>query len=144
MPRSWLYILALLLAAIAAASIFDTRVFLEWLWYNGYEDYFNILNEISVQSPWVNIFGGWPFPLFVFTVICFWIQEQTPSSITFQFLVLPIAFIPFLIVARAVGAWYIDNDTLYAYPMAIILAGYAYLLPWALLTWFLSAMGLVE
>ncbi len=144
MPRTWFYFIALLLPLVAAVLVFDTRIFLEWLWYHGYEDYFNTLNELSVQPELVDIFGGWPFPIFIGTVFCYWVKEfHEPDAITLQFLLLPVAFVPFLIIGHALTVWHFDSSTLYSYPLVVIPMGYLYVLPWAVVVWALSKLGLV-
>ena len=129
MPKTWIYYLALMFPLIVHLLVMDTRFFLDWLWYNGFPDYYNVLNELSVHPKLVEMFGGWALPFFVGTVLCYWIGGDE-EDIGGQFLLLPIAYVPFLIAARTISAAEFDPAMLYAYPLVVIPVGYLYLFPW--------------
>jgi hypothetical protein len=131
MPRTWIYYLALILPLVAHLFVMDTRFFLEWLWYNGYADYYDVLNVLSVNPQMVDLFGGWPLPVFVGTVLCYWIGAEE-ENIDGQFLLLPLAYLPFLIIGKALVSFSFDSAMLYMYPLVIIPIGYLYIFPWVL------------
>lgn len=144
MPRTWIYFVAMLLPLAVSALIFDSRFFLEWLWYQGYTDYYNLLNEISVQPQLVDILKGWPLVIFTGTVFTYWLTEfHEPEAIAHQFLLLPIIYVPFLIVGRALETWQLTPTMFLEYPFMVLLAGYAYILPWVVLVWVLDRLRLV-
>lgn len=145
MPRTWIYFVALLLPLIVSVLVFDTRFFLEWLWYQGYADYYNLLNELSVQPQLVEFVKGWPLAIFTGTIFFYWLTEyQETEAIAHQFLMLPVIYIPFLIIGRALEYWQFTADMAYLYPLGSLLGGYAYVLPWAALVWLLDKLRLVE
>lgn len=144
MPRAWLYFLALWLPLAVSVLVLDTRFFLEWLWYKGYGDYYNLLNALSVQPQLVECLKGWPFPIFVMTVFAYWMTEyHEPEAIAHQFLLLPIAYIPFLIVGRALETWQFTPEMYQMYPFVVLLGGYAYVLAWVAFIWILDRLRLV-
>lgn len=129
MPRTWIYFLALILPLVAHLIVLDTRFVLERLWYAGYTDYYNLLNEMSVNPTVVELFGGWSLPIFVGTVMCFWLGADE-EDIDSQFLLLPLGYIPFLMIGAWVSKGSFEVTTLYSYPLMVILIGYLYVLPW--------------
>lgn len=144
MPRTWVYFLALFLPMLASVLLLNTRFFLEWLWYHGYADYYHFLNGLSVQPQLVEYLKGWPFPVFVLTVFAYWMTEyHEPEAIAHQFLLLPIVYIPFLIVGRALETWNFTQDMYMVYPVMVLLGGYAYVLPVVALVWVLDRLRLV-
>lgn len=128
MPKTWIYYIAVILPLIVHLLIMDTRFFLEWMWYNGYEDYYNMLNELSVHPTLLEMFGGWSLPICLGTVLCHWIGGDE-EDISGQFLMLPLFYIPFLIGGNAIERGF-DISMLYTYPLVAIPAGYLYLFPW--------------
>jgi hypothetical protein len=129
MPRTWIYFTALILPLVAHLIVLDTRFVLERLWYAGYTDYYNMLNELSVHPTIVEFFGGWPLPVFIGAVLCYWIGADE-ENIDAQFMLLPLVYAPFLVIGTALVNQSFDLSTLYSYPVAAILIGYLYIFPW--------------
>ena len=145
MPRSWLYYTALVLLVVFPVLLLDTSVS-DWLWYQHDERLYYALAEIKVQPQFVQFMGGWKLPLFVVTVIGWWQIEETDESIPAQFLMLPLAYVPFAIVgdilAQGLAAPTLFS-TLYMYPLVIVPCGYVYVIAWAIFIWLLGKLGLV-
>jgi hypothetical protein len=128
MPKTWIYYLAVIMPLLAHLLVMDTRFFLDWLWYNGYPDYYNVLNELSVHPMLVEMFGGWALPVFIGTVLSYWVGGDE-EDIGGQFLVLPLFYVPFLLVGNAITQGF-TISMLYTYPLVVIPVGYLYLFPW--------------
>src|SRR5690242_1515217 len=101
MPKTWIYYLAVILPLVAHLLVMDTRFFLEWLWYHGYPEYYDVLNVLSVNPMLVEMFGSWALPVFIGTVLCFWIGGEE-EDISGQFLLLPIFYVPFILGGNAI------------------------------------------
>jgi hypothetical protein len=129
MPKTWIYYLAVILPLIAHLLVMDTRFFLEWLWYNGHADYYDVLNVWSVNPRLVEMFGSWALPFFIGTILCYWIGGDE-EDISGQFLLLPLAYVPFLILGNTLINAHFEPSTLYVYPLIVIPVGYLYLFPW--------------
>lgn len=144
MPRTWLYYIALLIPLIANLVFMHTRVAVEWLWYNGYADYYMVINALSAHPQVIEYFGGWPLPVFLVTVFIHWTNDDLDEDdIANQFLLLPLAYVPFLIIGNAAVAGSFDPLTLYRYPLVAVPAGYLYILPWAFFIWTFKKFRLV-
>jgi len=128
MPKTWIYYLAVILPLVAHLLVLDTRFFLDWLWYNGHHDYYNVLNVLSVDPLLVDLFGGWPLPVFIGTVLCYWVGGDE-EDISGQFLMLPLAYIPFLIGGAAIAKGF-EVSMLYTYPLIAVPIFYLYIFPW--------------
>lgn len=143
MPKAWIYYIALVVLLAVHVLVMHTRFFIEWLWYQGYADLYNALNELSVQPQMMEYFGSWALPVFIITVFTLWLSEYNQDdNIGGQFAMLPLVYTPFLIVGNAVTAGF-EVSMLYTYPLVVILAGYLYILPWALFVWAFDKMRLV-
>lgn len=144
MPKTWIYFLAVLLLLAFHVLVMDTRFFLDWLWYSGHETHYHLLNAVSTNEQVIELFGGWPLPVFVVTVLYYWIdRHDEEDNISGQFLLLPLFYVPFLIVGNAIVDLSFDPATLYMYPVVVIPAGYLYVLPWAAFVWVFSKLRLV-
>lgn len=141
MPKSWLYYLSILLPLVFALAVLDTRAVIEWLWYHEYFDAYNKLNPLSVQPQLVKFLGGWPFPVFIGTLTCYWLADG--DAMGEQFLLLPIFYVPFSIIGEILVTREFNPSSLYINPMVIVLAGYCYVLPWAIFVRLLDRMRLV-
>lgn len=128
MPRSWLYYIALLFPLVLYFLVTYTG-FVEWLWYHGYQRMYYILAGLRVQPQFQAYLGGWPFPIFVGTAVCFWAMHGE-DGIPEQFIMLPLAYVPFHIIGRALVNFTLDVGDFYTHALVILPFGYVYVLLW--------------
>jgi hypothetical protein len=142
MPKEWLYFLALGLPLVLRFLMFDTG-FVEWLWYQHHEQAYYTLSELRVQPSFASFIGGWGLPLFVFTVGCYWQMDDNFDSVPQQFLLLPLAYIPFVIAADYLFKGELYASSLISYPLLILPFGYLYIFIWVIFIWMLEKVRLV-
>jgi len=128
MPKTWIYYLAVIFPLVVHLLVMDTRFFIDWLWYSGYADYYDVLNVLSVNPLMVDLFGGWPLPIFIGTVMSYWVGGDE-EDISGQFMMLPLFYMPFLIGGNAIAHGF-ELSMLYVYPLIVIPIGYLYIFPW--------------
>ena len=142
MPKAWIYYIAVFIPFVVSVVIAHTG-FVEWLWYNGHEDAYYFWSALRVNPMFVDFVGGWPLPVFICTVLIYWSMEADADTMSKQFLLLPIVYVPFSIVGNALSRFTIDTSTLYAYPLVLLPAGYLYILPWVCFIWIFTKLHLV-
>lgn len=142
MPKAWIYYIALILPLLFSVLVSST-FFTNWLWYAGYEDMYYFLTALSVNPMFLEFVGGWPFVVFVGTVICYWRMDEDHDAIDKQFFLLPLVYVPFSIIGTALTNLSFDASTLYSHPLVIIPGGYMYLLPWILFVWVFTKLRLL-
>jgi hypothetical protein len=141
MPKTWLYYFALVLPLIFRVLMLNTD-FINWVWYGGYQQTYNFLAALKVQPQFLTFIGGWPLPVFILTVICWW-QMDDDDGIPAQFLLLPLAYVPFTIVGDILLTAHFDETNLYIHPLVIIPIGYVYVFAWTIFIWLLEKLRLV-
>lgn len=142
MPRTWIYYIALALPLVFRVLILNTG-FVEWLWYHDHQDAYYALSNLSVNETFLEFIGGWALPVFIITVYSYWTIDQDVDAISSQFLMLPIVYVPFTIVANILTHWTFDGSLFYIHPLIVIPAGYVYVFPWVAFVWVFSKLRLV-
>jgi hypothetical protein len=142
MPKSWLYFLALASPLIFRVVVLNTG-FVDWLWYQ--QDYamYEMFNNLRFQPQFLQFVGGWSLPLFIITIFSYWLAEHDEEGISDQFLMLPIAFVPFTIIGDILLTQQFNASNLYVHPLIVIPAGYIYVFAWVILIRVLDKMRLV-
>lgn len=142
MLRVIIYIVALLIPVAVGMTIAHTG-FVDWLWYNGYEQEYYLLARLKEEESFKTFLGAWTLPVFVGVVFFYWSSTDSVDTISNQFMLLPLAYTPFSIAGTALLKFSFDPSWLYVHPLVIIPLGYLYLFPWVLLVWILKKIGLV-
>lgn len=142
MPKTWLYFIALTLPLIFRVLLLDIGV-VEWFWYHGYENTYYFLRDLRANSYFQEYWGDWPLPIFVMTVIVYWMADFDEEAISRQFLLLPIVYVPFSVIGTMLVSREFDVTLLYLHPLVLIPTGYLYILPWVVFVWVFDKLGLV-
>lgn len=142
MPKVWLYFIALIVPLVLRVLILNTG-FVEWLWYQGHVESYNWLSVLRVQPQFIEFIGGWALPVFVITVFSYWTIEGNEEGIQDQFLLLPIAYIPFTLIGEVLLTGEFHVASLYVHPLVVIPIGYLYIMIWALFIRVLDKLQLV-
>lgn len=142
MPRAWLYYIAVALPLVFRILVLNTS-FAEWLWYRGYADTYYFLSALTVNEYFLEFIGGWALPVFTLTVYSYWAIEHDHEAIASQFLMLPIVYVPFTIMANILTNWTFDGSLFYVHPLIVLPAGYLYVLPWAMFIALLAKLRVV-
>ena len=142
MPKAWIYYIALIFPLVLRVLVLNTP-FVDWLWYHGYHDSYYIFSALRVNPMFLEFIGGWPLPVFIGTVWLYWFMDEEFDAVPKQFLLLPLVFVPFSIIGTALANLSFDPATLYTHPLAVIPAGYLYIMPWVVLVWALAKCRLV-
>ncbi|NBX03285.1 MAG: hypothetical protein EBR02_04350 [Alphaproteobacteria bacterium] len=141
MPKTWLYIFALVLPLIFSGLLLHTGM-LSWLWYNGYPETYTMLSPLTINVPFLTYLGGWAFPIFVATMCGYWIYEHEDDAVASQFLLVPIAYVPFSIAVTMISRMQADFSLFYIQPLVIIPIGYMYVACWVFIIWILEKLRL--
>ncbi|MFW0777152.1 MAG: hypothetical protein ACN2B6_05480 [Rickettsiales bacterium] len=142
MPRAWIYYIAVVLPLVFYVML-EFMPFTDWLWYGGYEREYWFFLGLKDNDTFQEFIGGWPFWVFIFTILVYWNADQDNESVCNQFYLLPVVFVPFSIIGSALMNLEFNPATLYTHPFIIILAGYCYVLPWLMFVWVMSKLRLL-
>ncbi len=132
MRKTWLYYVALFMPLILRVLVLNTG-FVDWLWYHQYTDSYYFFSNLSVNPSFLRFIGSWALPAFIVTVMSFWLMEsnlEDEDTITHQFLLLPIMYIPYSIIAEFIETLKFNGMNLFAHPVMIIPFGYIYIGMW--------------
>lgn len=143
MPRNWIYLIALLLILVLRISVVDTTWLAEWFWYRGQADAYYALLRARENPAVLEYIGGWSLPVFVVTVFMYWMNEDADHDIGKQFMLLPLAFLPFVIVGTTLQDLSLNLSKFLIYPLVVIPVGYLYIFPWMLFVWVFTKLRLV-
>ncbi len=146
MPKYWIYLIALPLPLLAHILVVDTSLVTNWLWYGGYEQAYHALNNLRAMPGLSNYFGLWPLSVFTVTVLCYWMKEIAETggeSLGAQFVLLPIAYVPFSFFYEILSKFHFEASMLYAHPLVVIPVWYLYLFPWYVFLWVFGKLHLV-
>ena len=142
MPRTWIYSIALVLPMLFSILVLYTP-FVDWLWYQQHEGAYYLLSALKVNPWFVEFLGGWGLPVFTCTVVAYWQMDHDDDAIASQFMLLPIAYVPFSIIGAMLTKLQFDATFFYTHPLVVIPVGYLYLFPWMLFVWVFSKLRLV-
>ena len=109
----------------------------------GYERLAHIIAGLRENPTFGEFVGSWAMPVFVVTVLVFWITNQDDAQIPMHFLVLPIAYIPFSIIGAILATAEARIDYLWVHPLVILPFGYFYVSMWTIFIWFLTKIRLI-
>lgn len=143
MPRNWIYLIALILILVLRILIVDTTWLAQWVWYRGQADAYYALLALRENPTVLEFVGGWPLPVFIVSAYIYWTNEDNDNDMGAQFLMLPLAYLPFSIVGTMLQNQAIDLSKFFIYPLIIIPAGYLYVTPWVVFVWVFSKLKLV-
>ena len=104
----------------------------------------SFIASLRASPYFVHYLGNWGLPVFVIAVFVFWMTDSEDGDISKQFLLLPIAYVPFAIVGTVLATAEFQLSYLYVYPLVILPFGYAYVSLWVLLVWLLGKCGVVH
>ena len=141
MPRSWCYYIALVLPMFFRILVLNTP-FVDELWYHEYFTLYDLFNHLRVQPQFLEFIGGWQLFLFISVMFMRWTLEDE-DIICKQFLLLPIVYLPFTLVANMARNFDVNPTILYAHPLIILPFGYIYIGIWVMFTWLLTKLRLV-
>jgi hypothetical protein len=142
MPRTWIYLIALVLPLALRLLLLNTS-FLEWVWYQRYEEVYYFLSALSVNPMFLEFMQAWTLVVFTATVFFYWTTDLDDEAVASQFLLLPMIYVPFSIIGTWLSNLNFDPTLLYSHPLIIIPVGYLYLLPWIVFVWVFSKLRLV-
>ena len=118
--------------------------FAGWLHGMGWDKPAAMVVALRDNSSFVHFIGGWALPIFVFAVLIYWLTEEHDEGIPRQFLLLPIAYIPFALIVDILtrGEFYLSM--LMQHAMVILPYGYIYILTWAVCIWLREKIGFAK
>jgi hypothetical protein len=143
MNAKWMYMLALLCLPLMRVAVLNTDLDL-YLANTGFMGGAQFIQMLRTSPPFIDFIGNWALPVFAATAIIYWITDTDDSDISKQFLLLPIAYIPFSIVGMVLKTASFQLSYLYVHPLVILPFGYFYVFTWALLVWILSKLRIVQ
>lgn len=88
--------------------------------------------------------GGWVFPAFVALMLIYWMIEEDKSRIPMQFMLMPLAYVPFSIVGFTLVNAEFQVSYLYTNPLVILTFGYLYVLFWFIAIKLFEKLKIIE
>jgi|GEM_PF-2566258 len=143
MPRSWMYFFALVFPILFRVLLLNLSLH-EWFWYNDYKTVYQLLARLSVSELFLNLVAGWGYPVFVITIMSYWLMGAEDETVSQQFLLLPLAYVPFAMVADILINMEVNVKIFYTYPFVIIPFGYIYVFFWIVVIWLLGKIRIVN
>lgn len=133
MPSNWIYYIALILLLAFVVVFCHTDYFAQWLWYNGQEAAYYKFMEMRQSANFKEFIGSWALPVYLITAYMYWLGGDEDNDIEKQFLLLPLAYIPFSILGQVLlSGGEFSVSLLWTHPLVIIPAGYLYVFPWVI------------
>ena len=142
MSRNWLYLLAVLLLP-GLSLLVNVGHYDDWLHAHHYDRAAAIIAALRGNDQFQDFMGGWVFPAFIAIVLIYWIIAEDKSCIPTQFMLLPLAYIPFSIFGFTLAHAKFEFSYLYTNPLIILAFGYTYVLVWAAIVWVFDKLRLV-
>jgi len=142
MSKKWVYCFAVLFVLILRFAVLNTNLD-ERLIAMGYERLAHMIASLRQSEIFGEFVGSWAMPVFVATVLVFWLTNQDDAQIPMHFLVLPIAYIPFSIVGAILATAEARLDYLWVHPLVILPFGYLYVSMWTIFIWLLTKIRLI-
>ncbi len=131
MPSNWIYYIALILCLVFVVVFAHTDYFAQWLWYKGQEIAYYKFMEMRQTAEFKEFIGSLALPVFLLTAYMYWLSDDDEKDIEKQFMLLPLAYIPFSIIGQVLlSGGEFHSSMLYTHPLVIIPAGYLYIFPW--------------
>lgn len=143
MPKTWLYYIALILPLALRVLILD-------LGFAAVIDNFHpiglyaLCTALKNEPLFMTFIGGWPYPVFVATVISWWVMDEDSDHIPHQFLLLPLIYVPFTVLGDILlSGGEVRTTNFFVYPLLILPFGYVYIFAWVVIIWLLEKLRLV-
>lgn len=143
MEKKWVYILGVLFLVIIRLVVLDTN-YDEWLFDRGFDTAGNFIFSLKESELFNKFFGGYVIFVFVASIILYWGMHTDDASIGLQFLLLPIAYVPFSIVGKVLETAHFEVRMLWIHPLIILPFGYVYVAVWKILMWVFEKMRLIQ
>ena len=137
MSKKWAYFLAVLFLLVIRFGVLDSN-YDNWLLYWGYTNVASFILMLKQSNVFNDFMGSWALPVFVAVVIVFWAFNHDDGLIPMQFLILPIAYIPFSIIGEILSTAQFHFNYLWVHPLVILPFGYLYVSFWTIFLWFLE------
>lgn len=141
MNKKWFYFLAVLMLPVIRIIVLNTG-YDAWLTGAGYAKAGAFIAMLKDNKIFQQFIGGWVFPFYIVAVIVFWCVEEDDTRIGQQFLLLPLAYIPFTILGFTLVNAEFQFSYLYVHPLIILTFGYIYVGFWVMVLALMSKLGL--
>ena len=143
MSSRFFYVFAVLLLPMIRLLVIDAHSD-DWLLAMHYDRTAEFVAGLRNSVPFITYMGSWALLVFVAAVMLFWMTEEDTANIAKQFLLLPIAYVPFSIVGMTLATADFQVAYLYVHPLVILPFGYLYVAFWLLLIWLLGKLHIVR
>ncbi len=129
MSKNWLYLAAVLTLPLIRVLVLNLH-YDEWLRSIHYERGADFIVALRNNPRFGEFIGGWVFPSFIGLLLIYWIVEEDKSRIPMQFMLMPLAYVPFSMVGFTLVNAEFQVSYLYTNPLVILTFGYLYVLFW--------------
>ena len=143
MSNKWVYILAVLMLLVIRFGVLNTN-FDQYLLNFHFDDSARFIAALRASPPFIKYVGNWALPVFVICVLLFWFTESEDADLSKQFLLLPIAYVPFSIIGTILSTAVFEVSYLYVHPLVILPFAYLYVAFWILFIWLLTKLHIVQ
>ncbi len=143
MNKKWAYYIAVLFLLVLRFGVLNTNYdqFLSNWHYDNAAAFIQLLRN----SPTYNEFmGNWGLPFYVACVLVYWSTNEDDSGIPMQFLLLPLAYLPFSIIGTILMTAEFQPQTLWVHPLIILPFGYLYVSFWTIFIWIFQKIRLLN
>lgn len=143
MDKQWGYFLAVFFLLIVRVGVLNTN-YGEILGSLGYTDTSAFILLLKNSVVFNQFMGSWALPVFVVTVLAYWAFHRDEGLIPMQFLILPIAYVPFSIVGEILSTAEAHLSYIWVHPLVILPFGYFYVSFWTIFIWLLEKLRIVS
>ncbi len=143
MNKKWAYFMAVLFLLVVRFGVLDTN-YDEYLASWGYPNVSGFITMLKESAVFNTFVGSWSLVVFVVVVVCYWGVTQDDGLIPMQFLILPIAYIPFSIIGEILSTAQFHFSYLWVHPLMVLPFGYLYVSFWTIFIWLLEKIRLIS
>lgn len=143
MRKKQFFYLAVFTLLIIRVLVLDVN-FAGWLSSIHFDSAARIVGNLKSNAHFLRVMGDWMLPVFVFTVLIYWLTEEGDARVTRQFWLLPIVYALFVVLVEILLTGAFNLDVLSSLAMVILPWGYLYVIVWVAIIWILEKIGIAK
>lgn len=143
MRKKWAYFLAVLFLLVIRFGVLNSNSD-QWLASMHYPQAGHFVSVLRNSGAFQEFMGSWALVFYIAAVLVFWSTEEDDSGIPMQFLLLPIAYVPFSIIGAILMNAEFQFNYLWIHPLVILPFGYLYVSLWTILIWLFDKLRIIK
>jgi hypothetical protein len=143
MRKKWAYFIAVIFLLVIRFGVLNTN-YDQWLLSLNYQKTSYFVSMLRNSAAFQEFMGSWALIFYIGAVLIFWATEEDDSGIPMQFLLLPIAYVPFSIIGAILMNAEFRFNYLWIHPLIILPFGYLYVSLWTILIWLFDKLRILK